>query len=314
MKSVAVAESVLEEKPPEVDARTRDLLIESAPLMAQWAETECQPKPLGGMEEWANAQGHRVPSCDWYHGTWQYLRLLNMVAVPPWYRFYNKAVSSILRKRPNPHVLISGAADWGMLAILHQAIETAGVFPRITIYDICNTPLLACRWYAERHGFEVHCVRDNLLTTPSTPVDRFDLIVTDELLTVLKREDKPTIVTRWRALLKPGGAVVTTAMIGGPTTREQRRDYAVRARLQLDAQHDSFRSFDASREELVQRFDQFAAFHTRHMIADANEVRDLFSEFYLGFCVPTETPGECANPTNSFQIIASVPYVTPGPA
>jgi 2-polyprenyl-3-methyl-5-hydroxy-6-metoxy-1,4-benzoquinol methylase len=311
MKSVAVAEPVHEESLYEVDARTRGLLIESAPLMAKWARTECHTKPIGGMEEWANAQGHAVDSCDWYHSTWQYLRLLNMVAVPPWYKFYNKAVSSLLRKRPNPSVLISGAADFGMLATVHQAIEAAGVFPKITIYDICTTPLLSCRWYAERHGFDVRCVCDNLITTTSAARGGFDLIVTDELLTVLRSDDKRAMVRRWKELLKPGGAVVTTAMVGGPTTADLRRSYAARARLQLDAQGDSLRSFDATREELVRQFDRFATFHTRYMFVDANEIRDLFSDFYLGFCVPTETPGECVNPTTSFQIIASVPFAGP---
>ena len=125
--------------------QTRDVLIEGAPLMDQWSKTECKPKDVGGMEEWAKTHKGdlQVDSCDWYHGTWQYLRLLDMVATPPWYTFYNDKLSALLRAKPDANVLISAAADFGMAATLIDAIKTAGTKPTITLYDICNTPLLA---------------------------------------------------------------------------------------------------------------------------------------------------------------------------
>jgi 2-polyprenyl-3-methyl-5-hydroxy-6-metoxy-1,4-benzoquinol methylase len=294
-----------------LDPRTRDLLIESAPLMESWSATDCGRKSTGGMEEWAKNQGLEetppVASCDWYHGTWQYLRLLNMVAVPPWYEFYNGALSEVLRQRPNADVLISAAADYGMLATLHDAIRATEATPRIVLYDICRTPIRACQWYAERHGLSIECVCANLLTCDIPPAS-FDLIVTDEFLTVIKSEDKPLIVKRWRELLKPGGTLVTTAMIGGPTTLELRRSYAERAQRQLSdhaaifPQHNNGRSI-----ELQGRLELFASVHTRHMLQDEDEVRRLFDGFGSFSYVRTVTPGECVNPTHSCQIVASVP-------
>ena len=146
---------VLEQGLYALDAQTRRLLTESAPLMDKWSKHECRGKDCGGMEEWAKEHAEdAVRSCGWYHGTWQYLRLLNMVAVPPWYGRYNEALSAILRRQPQAEVLISACADYGMLATLHEAIVTSGASPRIAIYDICRTPLLACEWYAARHGLE----------------------------------------------------------------------------------------------------------------------------------------------------------------
>ena len=204
--------------------KTRDMLIERAPLMDKWSKTECKPKDVGGMEEWAKTHKGdlQVESCDWYHGTWQYLRLLDMVATPPWYTFYNEKLSAILRRKPDANVLISAAADFGMAATLIDAIKTAGTKPTVTLYDICNTPLLATQWYAKRKGIKIETVRDNIITSPEMPLHSYDLIVTDEFLTVLKAEYKPSIVERWRDLLRPGGSVVTTAMLGTPTTPEQR--------------------------------------------------------------------------------------------
>lgn len=295
----------------QLDARTLELLIESAPLMESWSAAGCGSKQTGGMEEWAKTHGAAEPQsdtcCDWYHGTWQYLRLLNMVAVPPWYEFYNESLSEVLRRRPNADVLISAAADYGMLATLHEAVRAANATPRIAVYDICRTPLQSCQWYAERHGMEIECVCANLLTCEIPPAS-FDLIVTDEFLTVIKAADKPVIVKRWRELLKPGGTLVTTAMIGDPTTPELRRGYAERARQLLATYQSHFPQHQNGRhQELLDRFEQFASFHTRHMLSDEEELRRLFDGFGTFSYRRTATPGECVNPTHSFQIVASAP-------
>ncbi len=294
-----------------LDPQTRDLLIESAPLMDEWSKSECRPKDIGGMEEWAKTHKGdlQVESCDWYHGTWQYLRLLNMVATPPWYTFYNQALSSILRAKPNANVLISAAADFGMPATLIDAIETAGTSPTVALYDICNTPLLATQWYARRKGIQIECVRDNIITSQNMKLHSYDLIVTDEFLTVLKAEYKPSILRRWKDLLKPGGQVVTTAMLGEPTTPERRQYYAAKARRLLAENAESFRGMEISTDELAERFQFFADVHTRHMLVDANEIRTLFGNegFRLDFFEIIETPGECVNPTWSYQIVATLP-------
>lgn len=301
----------------QLDAATSDLLMASAPLMAEWSRSECKAKSRGGMEQWAKKQnesangGHPL-SCDWYHGTWQYMRLLNMVAVPPWYGFYGRALDTLLSRKPQARVLISACADCGMLATLHQAIVTSGATPRIVVCDICATPLLNASWYAKRNGFEIECICDNILSSPSLEPGSFDLIVTDEFLTVLPASDKPAAVARWKELLKPGGAVVTTAMVGGATTPELRKRYAERARGLLRETSGDRRIASNGFDELIERADRFAQFHTRHMIVDENEIRRLFSGFYLGFLALTATPGECVNPTHSFQIVATRPHRAAG--
>lgn len=292
-----------------LDDVNREQLMISAQLMWDWSRTSCAAKPAGGMEEWAKDHNERngagVHTCDWYHGTWQLLRLLDMVAVPPWYEFYNEALTRVLRANPEANVLISAAADYGMLATLHEAIVASGAAPTITLCDICPTPLLASQWYANRHGLTLECVCDDLLTSTALPAGAYDLIVTDELLTVLKAESKPQIVDRWKHFLRPDGVVVTTAMIGTPTTPDLRAKYAARARTLLDRHADNFSDVGATREELIERFERFADYHTRHMLRDEDELRALFTDFDMEFTV-TVTPGECVNPTSSFQIVASI--------
>lgn len=302
------AQFVADQSQYQVDSRTMALLKESAPLMIEWSTTACEGKSTGGMEEWAKThhKEHPAISCDWYHSTWQLLRIINLVATPPWYPFYNRALAGVLSRKPNATVLISAAADWGMLAQLHEAIELAGAHPKIFLYDICKTPLIASEWYAERHGFTIECVRDNIITSQDMPLGAFDLIVTDEFLTVLKSEYKPQIAQRWKELLKPGGTLVTTAMIGGPTTPDLRDLFAANAIRRMDAAPKLFDNMGISRAELVARFEHFAKVHTRHMLTSPEQLEALFEGYRLNWS-RVVTPGECVNPTNSYQIVAQTP-------
>jgi hypothetical protein len=290
-----------------LDPQARNLLVESAPQIEEWSRTECCPKPKGGMEEWAKENRLEPESCGWYHGTWQYLRLLDMVAVPHWHRnFYNRVLGGILKQNPRANVLISAAADWGMLASLHEAIQIADAKPEIVLYDICKTPLKACRWYADLHKVALQTRCANIITE-SIPEAPFDLIVTDEFLSVLKAEYKPLITKRWNELLKPGGSVVTVAMMGSATTPELREGYARRARQLLESTNGDFlpNHGEAKKAQVLELCTNFADFHTRHMVSGEEELRSLFSVFDKLEMRRITTPGECVNPTDSFQIVAS---------
>lgn len=291
-----------------LDERCRDFLLRSAPLARTWITSDCGQKSAGGMEEWAKDKlTDAVDTCDWYHGTWQLLRLINMVATPPWYPFYMEALGNILKSKPNANVLISAAADWGMLAQLHDAMQAVDVKPKITLYDICKTPLTATRWYADLHEVKLDCLRDNIITSGSIPLGVYDLIVTDEFLTVLKDEYKPLITARWMDLLSPGGSVVTTAMIGGPTTQDLRDGFAKKAKSRLRENKWIMDRTGLSESEIGASFDKFAKFHTRHMLTSPEQLESLFTGFELSYSLVV-TPGECVSPTNSFQIVATKPH------
>jgi hypothetical protein len=291
-----------------VDFHTRELLLESAPMMKNWSETKCVGKDRGGMEAWAkdNKREH-VQSCDWYHGTWQYLRLLDMVATPPWYPFYMRGLGKLLSAKPDCELFISAAADWGMLAMVHEAAAAVNAAPRITLWDICETPLLASKWYAAKFGISLNTKVQNIITNSAELDGSFDIVVTDEFLTVLADPLKPQITDRWFQLLKPGGSVVTTAMVGGPTTPDLRKLFYNRAMSLFDRDAFLFRRMGVTREEFSDQVAVFASVHTRHMLTSPEQLETLFAAFELEYSAVV-TPGECVNPTTSFQIIARRPY------
>jgi ubiquinone/menaquinone biosynthesis C-methylase UbiE len=138
-------------------------------------------------------------------------------------------------------------------------------------------------------------------------------VVTDEFLTVLNGESKSLAVEVWKRVLKPGGKLITTAMIGRWTTEDLRRKYADRAsKLLASYARILFADHDSSNEKasrLMHRINKFAALHTRHMIRDENELLTLLDGFKDVVMQPVETPGECVNPTFSFQITARAPSI-----
>jgi len=285
--------------------------------MAQWAPQSCVNKNLGGMEQWAKdfkIVDDKTLSCNWYHSTWQFLRLLNMVAVPDWYPFYVETITEVLLENPNAKVFVSACADYGMLAKLHEAMEEYQLQtgqkcnPQITIVDICLTPLQNAKWYADNASIKLETLVCDNIILGNFPESEYDLIITDEFLSVIKDDLKQAVVDKWKYLLKPGGCIVTTAMEGEPTTSEKREFYAQKARKLIGQNPhlfpDTFKQEDF--EKVMQQTDKFATLHTRHMIQNREQLAHLFRNFnYLQMDI-VETPGECVNPTFSYQIIAEL--------
>jgi SAM-dependent methyltransferase len=206
-------------------------LAESAPLARSLAPRLCRPVGPG------------TPDCSSYHGLLQYMRMLGVVASPLRQRgFYAKALREV-PPAPRTRVLVAGAADYCMLALVLGAYRDRSV--EVTVVDRCPTPLELCRWFAARAGVTVATAVADLARFEDA--DGFDVICTDSLLTLLRPEERARVLSRWRSLLAPGGRVVTSARISSSdyltdVPREQRvagfaelvRERAREAALDID--------------------------------------------------------------------------------
>jgi SAM-dependent methyltransferase len=173
-------------------------------------------------------------SCSWYHGVWQYLRLFDMVSSPSWHSsFYERWLATSLAGEGRRRVLITGAADYSLLAYVIAAARVSGKLGagllEAHVMDLCATPLNACRWYADRFDLGVRLHEADILGDAASllrrvrgdgPSGEFDLIATDAFLTRFSRDDVGRVLDNWRALLRPGGHVVTTVRLH---PREARR-------------------------------------------------------------------------------------------
>jgi hypothetical protein len=157
-------------------------------------------------------------ACDWYHGAWQYLRLMDMVSTPTWHHdFYNSALRKVMDETPDPSVLITGTADYSMLAYVQGALGTAPRRKPVHVLDLCPTPLFACRWYANRTGRPVVTLNEDLFARKFD--ERYDVVCTDAFITRFAGTATDAVIAAWRDALKPGGWLITTARVHSRSPR-----------------------------------------------------------------------------------------------
>lgn len=171
--------------------------LESAPLAWDAAEELCH----------RDREGHRP--CVAYHRLWQYLALLGIVrSIRADTRFLIDAFRRAAREEGARRILISGAADYGMLAHVVEAFELEALEPQITVVDRCATPLMLNRWYAARCGLTVETRQaDVLCYQPDAPAD---VVCSHSFLGWFTPTDKRRLAMAWHDMLVPGGIVVTT--------------------------------------------------------------------------------------------------------
>lgn len=157
------------------------------------------------------------PDCRWYHASWPVLRALGAVNSPGSDDdFFLRAIATEF-DRGARDVLVSGAADAGMLARVGSCLAGRRDV-RTTVLDRCRTPLEHSLLHALRFGFEIDVVQADILHY--APAHSYDLICTHSFLTFFPPDDRRRLVARWFELLKPGGCVVTAQRIRPGETEE----------------------------------------------------------------------------------------------
>lgn len=172
----------------------------SAPIAWEMAPRLCYRDPATG------------ENCAWNHGFWQILRMMGLAGSAA-HRgpLYRRVINSVAAKRAAPRILISGSADYAMLAQILPAAHEANTSSSITVVDICETPLYLNQWYADRENAKIDTCRSDILAFDAP--ERFDMICADYILGRLPPGLWPALILRWKSLLKPGGTVVTACRL-----------------------------------------------------------------------------------------------------
>jgi SAM-dependent methyltransferase len=156
--------------------------------------------------------GDAGADCAWYHGLWQYLRIFDLVSAPQRHAdFYGETLRQFARDGRHRRVLISGSADYSMLAHVLHAYRAENAALEIAALDVCETPLALARWYAERAGITVATHAADILSFAAP--QPFDVICTHSLLGRFPPRDRARLMAGWHRLLRPGGKVVTVNRI-----------------------------------------------------------------------------------------------------
>ena len=221
-------------------------LEDSAPVAWALAPQSCAGDPAS------------PDSCLWYHRIWQYLRLLDIITSIRTNTPF--LLATLQRLAPtHPRVLISGSADYAMLAHLRHAFGSRPL--DVTMLDLCPTSVAMNRWYAERFGMTLTPITGDALAVQAERP--FDLICTHNFVGRFDTERRQQLVNRWHAVLRPGGVVVTTQRVR-PGNRGRRASYS-----------------DEEARELAGRVEQAASEYSRPLGATPAELHRVAYEYAM---------------------------------
>lgn len=247
----------------------------SVPLASAVLEQAAALAPALAAQLCASAIGGA--DCAALHGIWPRLRLLQLAADPDRHgAFYPLALGACAAAAPR--VLISGCADFGMLATTIAAYRAHAAPLAATVIDLCPTPLLLCAGYGAIAGQPVRTAQaDARLFTDEQP---FDVICVHSLLTYYPLAGRRQLVRNWARLLRRGGEVVTVTRLQSPaeSSVESAAERSERAlnfgELAIARSHLSGRAG----AELRARAQRFAAGPRGHPVGNEVEVRGLFED------------------------------------
>lgn len=216
--------------------------------------------------------------CVDYHGIRPFLYCAGLRTS---FKSYSEMFDGPVRKwagpASSPHVLVSGAADFVVPALVTWALRQAGRDPRITIIDRCRTPLVMCEDAASRFGMHWETVLDDIHDHRSSI--NFDLIVSDRFLSQFPPLERQAVVDAWIRNLEDGGRVLTTLSIypgGKPPLVEDASLYDEITRRYPGGLNGLPPRVSLQRLlEIVERYNQG---RRSHRIASVEEVLPLFEE------------------------------------
>jgi SAM-dependent methyltransferase len=169
--------------------------------------------------------------CSAYHRIGPLLRCLGLRSQPSdQLDFFRSEIGAAFADGAR-RVLVSGAIDEAMPALVAEIGAQAGIVPRITVLDRCRTPLALVEAFARDEGADMTTMQADMLAYDRA--DHYDLIVTHSFVQHFSPEGRRRLFAIWHRLLRPGGLVVTVSRIkpGGETpgaagTGDGRRDLA----------------------------------------------------------------------------------------
>lgn len=244
----------------------------SAPIAREAAARFCRYDSLSGT------------TCAWYHGFWQYVRLVGLGASPSVHaRQLVPTLQSLAKAGTFERILISGSADYSMLAhvLAAYARELAAVRP--VVVDICDTPLYMCRWYAARMAANVETEASDIRSfVADLP---FDAIVTHAFLGYFSPPERERLVSKWATLLRPGGRLVTIQRIrarapGGVVRFTPHEKEAFVAKMRGAAQNSATLDY-SSRTWLAAAAQDYADRFWTHPVCSTDELVRLFEDASL---------------------------------
>src|SRR4051812_43068932 len=146
---------------------------------------------------WPGACG----DCRNQHALWTYLRLTRASTGAERQDSKLEAELRDFLAEGRRNVLIAGAQDTGLLALVARA--GADLEPDIAVLDICETPLKLCERLAGTWTLPIEIIRQDLYGLDIER--RFDLVLVHGTLNFIAADRQAEVLRRLQRAMRPGG-------------------------------------------------------------------------------------------------------------
>ena len=237
-------------------------LTELARFSFDWAPNLCDP-----------AHG-----CDAYHRMWSLVRLIESDgALPAGAPFFTREIIAAARDG-RASVLLSGAADSGVMALAVEGPSAAGLAVEVTALDRCRTPLEQARLYGAARGVPVRTIQCGLDTIPAG--QEADAIIGHSILSFLPDTLRPAVFAGWAGALRPGGRVLLSQRLtpeGQSYRRTRPSEQVAKRRAELAARLDALGNCPviAKKSEILDEAERFWAAQLAGNNVTESQINDL---------------------------------------
>ena len=179
--------------------------------------------------DWAEDLCEAEHNCASYHKMWSLVRLLEANGeLPSGEDFFDQELPKVARNGL-AKVLLSGAADTGLMTLAASALMKASIEPEIVMVDRCATPLEQARLFALANNLNFRTMKGTL---DQVDVEEADAILAHSFLTFFAPGDRPALFAAWFRALRPGGKVMMSQRLtpDGESYTRQRPPSQIAAR------------------------------------------------------------------------------------
>lgn len=250
-----------------ISFKLKESFLQSAPLAIMLGDYLCKGDLLD------------ITSCAWYHKIHQILKILELIPSSLGHEKFLTTELTLTEYKSDDaenNILICGASDYEILAYVIAA-NSNKIHPKITIVNLCPTPINLCLWYAAQNGITVSVINENPLNLETDT--KYDIITTENLLSMVANDHRLKLLQKWWSLLSDEGKLVLSLPLDetgsmGKISPNEAKEFIQIASARIQLWHEFI---STSPELFINSVRAFSEKYYLYAFSSLQEIKNLFT-------------------------------------